>query len=327
MKLFIKTLQILLKITTFTCMTLALNGCDSSSNEKKIGIIVPLEHKAMNEIVAGFTETLQKKYPQPLKIKVANAQGDANIQRAIIQQMKNEDYDIIVPIGTTSTQMTLAMMQDQPIVSLAAQYTQKDRDARKICNVALVHDEISAEKQLQFIHTAYPNVSRIILIHSPQDKVFPEIEASIIAGKRTGIAIKPLMVNSLSELYTVANSIPADTQAIYILKDHMIVSGIATLALLAEKRNIPLITSDQGSVEDGSAFSIGVHEREIGIQGALLAESILTGTSACHLPIVEMKLLTVFINKNTLKKEKQSLDLVVAAAKKLHYQIEYVNGE
>lgn len=313
-------------ICLFTCLALMLNGCDSPSSEKKIGIIVPLEHKAINEIVAGFTETLQKKYSQPIKIKVANAQGDINIQRAIIQQMKNDNYDIIVPIGTTTTQMTLALIQDHAIVSLAAQYSQKDRDARKKCNVALVHDEISAEQQLQFIHTAYPNISKIVLIHSPQDKVFPEIEASISAGEKLGISIKPLMINSLNELYTVANAVSPDTQAIYILKDHMIVSGIATLELLAEKRSIPLITSDQGSVEDGSAFSIGVHEREIGEEGALLAEKILTGTIACTLPIVTMKNLTIFINKHSLTKEKQNIDPIVVAAKKLHYQIEYVNG-
>lgn len=315
-------LNSMLIFTLFVGVVFFINGCDSSSTEKKIGIIVPLEHRAMNAIVDGFVKTLHKQYTQPIKIKVANAQGDINIQRAIIQQMKDEHYDIIVPIGTTTTQMTAATVQHETIVSLAAQYTQKERDERKSCNIAVVHDEISTQQQLEFIHAVYPNVSKMVLIHSPQDKVFSEIIEAMTEGKKLGIEIKPIMINSLNELYTISNSIPDNAQAIYILKDHMIVSGIATLEKLAEKKHIPLITSDQGSVQDGAAFALGVHENDIGVEGAKLTYKILSGSSACELPITEMTKLTVFVNSKSLQKENQNIASIISAAKKFNYEIE-----
>ena len=99
MKIFIKTIKIILFLSLFICLFSLLAGCQPASNEKKIGIILPLENKSLDEIVAGFTETVRHESPIPVKFKVANAQGDLNIQRAIIQQMKTENYDVIVPIG------------------------------------------------------------------------------------------------------------------------------------------------------------------------------------------------------------------------------------
>jgi putative ABC transport system substrate-binding protein len=316
-------MNILLKLFV-AALIATLAACHSSTNEKKIGIIIPIEHKAMNEIVSGFTETLRAQSPYPLKIKAANAQGDLNLERAIIQQMKNEGYDVIAPIGTDASQMSAAAIHNQAIVSLAASITEQDRAQRKPCNIAVVHDEISAEDLLRFIHLVYPDIKNLTLIHSASDKVFPEVAAAQAAAKQYGIQIKALLVPSLNELYSTASNIPANTQGILVLKDSLIVSGINTLEISAQQRHIPLITSDQGSVQDGAAFALGVHERDIGIAGAKLAAEILSGKPACSLPVVAMTRLTVFVNKKSLEKEQQSLSAIQSAAAKVHYQIEYV---
>lgn len=306
---------------------LLLSGCHASTHEKKIGIIVPIEHKALNEIISGFTETLQQLYPDPIKFKIANAQGDMNLQRAIIQQMKDEQYDLIVPIGTVTTQMSLAAIRQQPILSLAAVYSQQDRNQRKNCNIAVVRDEISTEQLLQFIHRVYPQLSHLVLVHSTSDKIYPELAAAKVIGKKLGIEIKTMLAPSLNELYSLANAIPDDAQAILVLKDNLIVSGISTLEMAAEKHHIPLITSDQGSVESGAAFALGVRERDIGMEGAKIARAILFGKSACELPIVDMTHLSVFINKKILIKENQTLLPIEVAAQANKYRVEFVNAE
>jgi putative ABC transport system substrate-binding protein len=150
------------------------------------------------------------------------------------------------------------------------------------------------------------------------------IGAAIAAGKTYGITVHHLMVPTLADLYSVGHAIPKKTQAIFILKDNMIVSGISTLAKIAMDKHLPLITSDQGSVQEGAAIALGVHEREIGVQGAILTAKILKGESACDLPITNMTNLTVFINQKALAAEKQTEPGIVAAAKKLGYTTEIV---
>lgn len=301
-----------------------ISACEPS-NQKKVGVIVPIEHEAMTDIVAGFSDTLHSLYKMPLKIKVVNAEGDINTQRALIQQMKDEHYDIIAPIGLDATQMTVSMVHDQPIVSIASSFSNTDRKKLKPCHVAVVDDEISIDQTINFIHHVYPAMKNMTLIHSASEKIFPEVKTTIDAGKKLGIMITPLMITSLNELYTTANTLPDNTQAIFILKDSLIVSGINTLAQLAEKKHIPLITSDQGSVTESAGFALGVHERDIGEQAAILADSILTGKDACSLPIITMKKLTVFINESALKKENQSVTPIINQANKNHYKVEMVD--
>jgi len=302
-------------------------GCQQSSDVKKVGIIVPIEVKALDEIVAGFESSLQKQSPYPLEFKVANAQSDMNMERAIVQQMQAANYDIIAPIGTDATEMTATMIKNRPIVSLAASYSEQDRKQRKPCNIAVVHDEIPPATSIQFLHEVYPQLTQLVLIHSASDKIFPQVKETIAAGKKYGIVVKAMMAPTLNDIYSVANNIPTDTQAIFVLKDTMIVNGIATLEMAAAKRHIPLYTSDQGSVQDGAAFSLGVHEREIGEDGGRLAAQILSGTPACALPIVEMTKLTVFINKDAVAKEGQSLDVLQNVAGKQHFQVEIVSNK
>jgi putative ABC transport system substrate-binding protein len=309
-----------------SALMFSLTACQQKSDDRiKVGIVVPLEHRAMTEIVAGFSETLKQLYHRPVEIKVANAEGDANLQRAIISEMRDAHYSLIVPIGISATQMSVATIHDRPILSLAANFFENDRKKLHPCDIAMVHDEISVAQLIAFIHEVYPKIHEVMLVHSSADKIFPDVEQAIATGKQYNIHVKHIMVSSLPELTTASQSISSDTQAIFVLKDNMIVSGISTLAKLAHERHIPLITSDQGSVQDGAGFALGVHEKEIGITGGKLAASILNGTPACALPAAEMNKLTVFVNHSALLAEMQPTANIIDAAKKLNYTIEYTN--
>jgi len=310
------------KIAILIINLLLIQSCFSAP--VTIGIIEPLEHKAMDEIVDGFTKTLNEQYHQPVVIKIENAQNDVNLQRAIIQKLRDTKYTMIVPIGVGATQMTLAMVHNQNIISLASDLSDQDRKKLSHCQVAVVHDEISSQQLLSFIHDAYPKITELTLIHSSADKVFPEVKETIAAGKTLNITVHPIMVSSLPELYSATEALPTNSQGIFILKDSLIVSGIGTLEKAAEKHHIPLITSDEGSVENGAGFALGVHEREIGVQGAKLAAAVLQGKSACDLPIVSMNNLTVFVNKQAAQQEGQDTKKIMEAASKLHYQVEFV---
>jgi putative tryptophan/tyrosine transport system substrate-binding protein len=315
----------MLKFIAFLFVVISIASCKpSQSGGTTIGIVVPLEHKAMVEIVSGFTETLKKIYPYPVTIKVENAQNDPNLQRAIIQKIVDADDALIVPIGASSTQMTLSMAHGKRVVSLASDLSDADRKKQKSCQTAIVHDEISTQQILEFIHLVYPSLHNLTLIHSSADKIFPDVKKIIEESQQYGITVKDIMVSSLPELYAAIQAMPAESQAILILKDNLIVSGISTLAKVAADRHIPLITSDQGSVQEGAGLALGVHEREIGVQGAMLAAAALQGKSLCEMPIVEMKNLSVFINEKSLQQEAQDLQPILNAAKQLHYQTENV---
>lgn len=312
--------------------SLFLTSCDQQhhSNEKtpqslsakRVAIVLPIEHRALREIVRGFETTLVAYYQKPLIFKVLNAQNDINLQRAIITQIRDDSYDMIVPIATSTTQMTAALVKQQPIVGLATEYGEHERAARHPCNIAIVNDEINKEQIIAFIHAVYPNLHKITLVHSAADKVFTEAQQIKVIASHYGITVQQIMVQNLTDLYSGTQSLAPDTEAILILKDSLIASGIITLIQAADKRKLPLITADDGTIVEGAGFALGVHEQQIGAEGGKLAAQILNGASACQLPIVSMTKPTVFINRTALIQEGQNLQQITNAAKKLDYPVE-----
>jgi putative ABC transport system substrate-binding protein len=307
----------------FVIFLTSLISCNKNTDHTQtISVILPMEHKALQEIVSGFTDKLHAIYPKPIKINVLNAEGDVNVQRALIQQAHDSNDTVIVPVATGVSQMTAAMIHDKPIVSIAADLSENDRKKMHPCHFTVVQDDIPPEKILAVVHAAFPKLTQLTLLHSASDKIFPDVKAAIEAGKKVGIEIKPLMIATLPDLVSASQALPNSTQGIFILKDNLIASGIATLIKTANEKKIPLITSDNGTVESGAGLAVGVHEREIGEEGAILAAKILSGKSAGELPIVKMEKLTVFVNKKALEDEGQSFSNINNAARKLNYKVE-----
>lgn len=293
-----------------------------SEPAKKVAIIVPAEIQALLEITEGFQSELKKQLQEEVTFKIANTQGDATLLHATIQALREQNYDLIVPIGSNATAATLSLIKNKPVLSLASDLSQQEREALHPCNVAVVHDEIAPKSQLTFLHHAFPSLKKIVLFHSAADKIFPEVEEAKKAATDLGITIVSMMAVTLPDLQIVAKHIPSDTEVIFLLKDMQMVSATAQLAKIAADHKLLFMSSDEGSVKEGAQFALGVHERNIGAQGALLAASILQGKDPGTLPIVEMKDLTLFYHLKELQKMSIPLQPLLQAASELHYKTE-----
>lgn len=306
------------------------NGINSPSEKPiTIGILMPMDHAALRDIVAGFKETATSLSKTPLQFQVQNSQGDMNIQRSIIQQFVNQKVDLIVPIGTTATQMTATIAKKQPIVSLAARYKSPEsmhKSGQKSASnsgselsspplITGVLDEIGPQQPLELLSKITPNLKKITLVYSNSEKVFPEIEELEKLALKKDLKVQKLMIQALPDLYTIKRLIDKDTQAIFILKDHLVVSGIKTLSQQAKARKIPIMASDEGSVNGGAAFALGVKERMIGEQGAKLAIKVLSGHPIQTLPVEVIEKLSVFYNEKTCTELGLDIDTIKLKAK------------
>jgi putative ABC transport system substrate-binding protein len=222
--------------------------------------------------------------------------------------------DIIAPIGTSATQMAVHLNQKNiPIVAIAAERPQGLSTDKNFTNIL---DEVSVATQLGFVHQALPELKKMTLIYSADDRMFADVKAAEVSAKENGIVLQTLMVQQLPDLYTVKSHIDADTQAIFVLKDEMVVSGIQTLVQVAQSRQIPLIASDDGSVEKGAAFSLGVRESDIGKYSAMATAKVLAGALASSIPPFVMTDYTVFVNESSAAHQGVKLETLKALATK-----------
>ena len=280
-------------IRSFLILFLMLSSFNiAEGSPKKIAIIVPLEHEAMSQIVSGITESLNATNSE---IIVKNAQGDVNIMLALIKQLQDQNVDIIMPIGTNASQMTIAHIKNKPIICVAA-----DLNPVNDINVTGVNDEIPVTEFL----TKLPPLHKIAVIYSASEKVAPEIETLKAFAGEENIDLHLAMIQTLADLPLALKSAPSDIQAFVILKDHLIVSGINVIVQEANKRLIPIIASDEGSVKNGATIAVGVREKDIGVKSGEIAKTILAGTKPSAIPYQTIDSLVLFVNKAALAKQK-----------------------
>lgn len=293
-----------------------------SKTKPLIGIIVPMEHKALTQIINGLKQELEG---QDIVCKVLNAQGDPNIQKTIINQLIQEKCDLFIPIGTATSQMTLNSAKGHKILCLAADPSVID--SKKNHQATLLDDTFSTKDSLSFLHTTFPQIKKISLVYSSSEKVSNELPILEESARLYGIEVQKLMVHSMPELYTISQSISLDSQAIFILKDHLIVSAIPTLAKQAEERGIFIMTSDEGSISSGGAFAIGIKESSIGIQGGKMIKTILQGISPQDIaPQTIDGPFFLFVNPISCSKQGIDLPSFVKQVENMNISIQYIEG-
>src|SRR5207237_8774787 len=93
------------------------------ADQKKVAVIVPLEHAAMTEIISGIKESLKD---IDAEIIVKNAHADSNILLALVKQIKDQNIDVIIPIRTTASQTVISHITNKSIVCAAAMINSKN---------------------------------------------------------------------------------------------------------------------------------------------------------------------------------------------------------
>jgi putative ABC transport system substrate-binding protein len=263
--------------------------CSTAFATQNVGVIIPMEHSALSQIVQGIEDSLSG---EDIKLVIKNAHGDNNIMSTIIRQMA--DMDIIIPIGTQTSQMAIAHIHNKPIVCTAAKI-----DPKNGAQVTGVNDEIPVSSSFSKL----PMLKDVTVVYSASEKVAPEVDELKKYAASNGINLHSIMIQSLADLPVYIKNADEKTQAFLILKDHLIVSGVNVILQEAWKRKIPLIASDEGSITQGATIAIGVNERDIGVNAGMITKEILHGKKASEIHYKTMDKLSLFVNVKSFAKQ------------------------
>ncbi len=294
----------------------------------KVGILVPLQHRAMEEMVAGLRQELERTAGSgTVELDVQNAHSDPHIQRAILGRFAHGGAHVVVAIGTTAAQAAVRLLATHgrgqrsiPVVALdvADSFAPKD-------SAVTGTREADASATFAFARRLFPQVNTITLVHSLDPKSHAQAQRLLQQAHVEKVNLQLVVVQQPTDLYTVGGLVNSKSQLVLILKDHLVASGIAPLVQLAQQRRIPLVTCDDGTVRSGAAFALGVAERHIGMAGAHLVQRILAGQSAGELPMQALEKRVLFVNKVSAQKQGVDLQHLEQTARDLGYPVQFVS--
>ena len=264
------------------------------TKSKKIAVISPVQHQAMDDIISGVKAKL-KETQDDRKVVVLNAMGDTNNISSIITQLANNDeYDVLMPIGSIATHLALNSTSTKPIIGLGVDINEAERQSfikAGHSNFTSVKDEIPIQNIFAFIKKL--ERKNILLVYSNDDRIHKTVVEAENTAKHYDLTIKKFNIVNPSDIYGIKTAMKG-FDCVLVLKDHMVVSMINVLVEAAHEYSLPLIASDEGSVISGADIAIGVKEKEIGVAGVDILNEIIAGKKVVNIPVKLLSDIRVF---------------------------------
>ena len=266
----------------------------------RVAVVQPLTHTSLNQIRDTIVSKLEAS-DIDFEIVTKNAEGDSAALSSILENVKNDGVDILVPIAT-STAQSAKMVFDGTDVSVvfaavsdpvAAGLT--GDDCRFITGVS---NNIPAAEIVNLISDFQPDYKLIgFLYTSSETNSVSTINAAKAYCDANGIAYEEVSIANLSEMQTAVETlISKGVDALYTGNDNSIASAMSTYIDVAYEYGIPVYCGADSMVADGGFATIGVDYVQLGGQVADIVERIAKGEQPEDIPYETLADYARFVN-------------------------------
>ena len=252
---------------------------------KKVAILLPAVHPAMDSIEQGFRRVLEQSKQVDYEITTLNGNGNRQLMHAQVMQVFDDDTDLIFTIGGNLASLvqkaSVKKQSSKPIICSAVADPLKLDLVQSLEHpgkqVTCVVSEAAIEEEVALLLSIKPTVHQVLLVYDATQGVGLDVEqqALAVALQQRGIALKTLEVSMPAEVYSKTAAVIGGCDVVMIFKDHTTVSAADGLIKLCNQHGVTLMTSDLDSGVKGAALSFGVEEAAFGECGARIARQVL----------------------------------------------------
>ena len=272
--------------------TLFITGC--KKQEKTIvGISKIVTHPALDAIEQGIQDELADQGFTDIEYDLQNANGEVTTAASIATKFKTSGVTVAVGIATPTAQALVNTLKDIPVVYSAV----TDPVAAGMISsfekgeagIAGVSDLTPVKEQIMMLQRI-AGIKRLGHIYSSG-----EANAVILADMarkacaELGIEFVESTVTNSSEVKQAAQAIVNKIDGIYVSTDNTVVSALASLAGVAMKAGVPIMSADPSStVGSDVLIAWGFDYYKVGRATGRVVADILNGKSTEDMPTVFM---------------------------------------
>ena len=281
--------------------SLFATGCDSSGGKVKVAIVQPMSHTSLDQIRDTIISKLEASGNDNIEIVTENANNDTSALSTILQNLRSEGVDIVVPIATSTAQSAKAVFEgeDTPIIFSAV----SDPDAAGLTgsdcqNITGVSNNIPADEIVKLIQHFQPDFQKIgFLYTSSETNSVSTINAAKAYCDENNIAYEEASIANLSELPTAVETLLSKgVDALYTGNDNSIASAIPTYTDAAYSKGVPVYCGADSMVADGGFATTGVNYVQLGEQTADIILQVAGGTKPPEIPYETLADYAKFVN-------------------------------
>lgn len=274
----------------------------------KVAFVQLVDNDAFDRMIAGFKTGMEKagyKEGTNATYDLKNAQGDASALNSIAADLKNADYDVVVPIVTPATQACVNAGLKCPIVFISvtdpvAAGVMESLDkptlgATGTSNVIPVDEIFKLADELKTKDIATYG----LLYCSGESNAVSTIAKAKSYLDGAGKKYAEVSVANSSEVAQAAAQLASKADLIYVPVDSTVQSAMPQVVEAATKSGIPVYGSDPVMVQSGALACVSVSNEALGERSAQMAVKITNGTPVEDVPAETFDTFTPVVNKAT----------------------------
>ena len=286
-----------------TAFILALVLCvlgSAYAEALRVAVVQPLTHTSLNQIRDTIVSELEAS-DVDFEIVTRNAEGDSAALSTILENVKSDGVDILVPIATNTAQSAKMVFEDTdiPVVFAAVSDPVAAGLTGDDCGfITGVSNNIPAAEIVNLISDFQPDYEKIgFLYTSSETNSVSTINAAKAYCDENKIAYEEVSIANLSELQpAVETLISKDVDALYTGNDNSIASTMSTYIDVAYEFGIPVYCGADSMVADGGFATIGVDYVQLGKQVADLVVRLAQGEDPADIPYETLSDYARFVN-------------------------------
>ena len=318
-----------LSLCSIAISTLGLIGCSSADDTattdsttttdkpaKTLAITQIVEHPSLDDMRRGIIDELADNgyiEGQNLTINFQSAQGNTATAGQIAKQFAGDNPDAIVAISTPSAQSVVASTTSVPIVytavsdPLAAKLINADGTPFQ-ANLTGLSSQLPLEPQIDLLQQIKPNAKTIGYVYSPGEANSVALRDRLKEMLPTrGLSILDIPANRPTDIGMATRSLQGRADIIYTSMDNNVASAFEAMTQAANELKMPIVASDEFSVQRGATAGLGVNDYDFGRKTGKMVYRILNGEAVSTIKPEIMNDLTLYVSPKHAKAQGVSL--------------------
>ncbi|MGT2911312.1 tryptophan ABC transporter substrate-binding protein [Streptococcus cameli] len=258
----------------------------------KIGILQFVTHEALDQIEQGIEDGLADAGYEGsnVELTVLNAEADQSKIQTMSKKLVTDKNDIVIGIATPAAQGLAAATKDIPVVMGAI----SDPVGAKLVkdlekpegNVTGVSNHVPLKQTVELISTVTPDAKTIgVLYASSEDNAVSQVKEFTEFAEKAGFSIVEYAVPSTNEIASTMSVLSGKVDALFVPQDNTIASAFPTVVAAAKEAKLPVYSSVDTMVQQGSLAAVSQSQYGLGTETAKIAVKLLAGKKVSEVPV------------------------------------------
>ncbi|MFS1664144.1 tryptophan ABC transporter substrate-binding protein [Streptococcus sp. zg-JUN1979] len=299
-------------IALLVCGSLIYKQLDTKTKSThqvaKVGILQYVTHEALDEIEKGIEDGLADAgySGDNVELTLLNAEGDQSKIQTMSRQLVSADNDVLIGIATPAAQALASATSDIPVVMGAV----TDPVGAKLVkdlekpegNVTGLSNKTPIKQAVELIGTLTPTAKTIgVLYASSEDNSVSQVADFKKYAQEAGLTVKEYAVPTTNEIKTTMSVMTGQVDAVFVPQDNTIASAFTTVVDVANTANLPVYSSVDSMVKEGSIAAISQSQYNLGLETAKVAVKLLAGKKVSEVPVEIVDTGEVTLNMKAIK--------------------------